>query len=96
MSPIARTKSSSPETEKLTLRNYGEFTHREISTKPPRDCMDNEIPIIDVSRMDGELEGRIALSAEILLAAETSGFFYIKNHGIKEDIINDALKQTKE
>lgn len=78
--------------ELLTL-NGPEF--RRVSTAPPRPPTENEIPVIDLASIDGTLEERKSIAAKIKAAAENTGFFYIKNHGIPEDLIQSALSQAQ-
>ncbi|CAG7986459.1 unnamed protein product [Penicillium olsonii] len=78
--------------ELLTL-NGPEF--RRVSTAPPRPPTENEIPVIDLSSIDGTLEERKAIASKIRTAAENTGFFYIENHGISEELIQGALSQAK-
>jgi isopenicillin N synthase-like dioxygenase len=68
---------------------------RRVSTAPPRAPTDNEIPVIDLSSIDGDLEDRKAIASKIRTAAENTGFFYIKNHGIPEELIQRALSQAQ-
>jgi hypothetical protein len=83
--------------KKLFLRSYEGEICREISTKPPRECTENEVPVVDLSGMFSEdLEARKAVAQSILHAAETSGFFYIKNHGIPEDVTLGAHLKARE
>ncbi|CAG8939664.1 unnamed protein product [Penicillium salamii] len=78
--------------ELLTL-NGPEF--RRVSTAPPRPPTDNEIPVIDLSLIDGTLDERKAIASKIRAAAENTGFFYIENHGIPEELIQSALSQAQ-
>lgn len=84
-----------PRFTKLELRTAYGSVYRDVSTAPPRDCAPTEIPIIDVSGIFGDLEARKALAQTVREAAENTGFFYIKNHGIHENLINAALGQAK-
>jgi isopenicillin N synthase-like dioxygenase len=43
----------------------------------------------------GNLEARKAIAARVRTAAQNTGFFYIENHGIPEELIQDALAQAK-
>ena len=45
--------------------------------------------------MFGDLDARITLAATIVEAAENTGFFYIKNHGISEDLISATYRQAQ-
>ncbi|KAK9849278.1 hypothetical protein MYU51_014503 [Penicillium brevicompactum] len=78
--------------ELLTL-NGPEF--RRVSTAPPRPPTENEIPVIDLSSIDGTFEDRKSIAAQIKAAAENTGFFYIENHGIPEEVIQSALSQAQ-
>ncbi|KAK9799919.1 hypothetical protein SCARD494_01712 [Seiridium cardinale] len=69
---------------------------RQVSTAAPRPPTADEMPLIDLSSIDGDLEARKALALKIKAAAENTGFFYIHNHGIPERLIQDALDQMKQ
>lgn len=73
--------------ELLTLHGP-EF--RRVSTAPPRLPTEDEIPIIDLSSIDDGVEARKAIASHVRSAAENTGFFYIKNHGISEELISRA------
>lgn len=61
---------------------------------PPRDCTPEEIPVIDLTPLfSPELADRKALALQLNLVCRNTGFFYIKNHGISQDIIANAKKQ---
>lgn len=50
------------------------------------------IPTIDLAKLDSPvLEDRKAIARGIYDACHTCGFFYIKNHGIPEDIISETF-----
>ncbi|KOC12643.1 hypothetical protein AFLA70_130g002651 [Aspergillus flavus AF70] len=68
---------------------------RRVSTAPPRLPTDDEIPIIDLAPIDGTLDERKALASRIKAASENTGFFYIRNHGIPEELIQNSLSQAK-
>ncbi|KAJ5382716.1 Oxoglutarate/iron-dependent dioxygenase [Penicillium concentricum] len=78
--------------ELLTLSG-SEF--RRVSTAPPRLPTEDEIPIIDLASIDRDLEARKIIASKVRVAAENTGFFYIKNHGISEELIQKALSQAK-
>ncbi len=69
--------------------------HRRVSTAPPRPATLDEIPIIDLRGMKIGSEEKAHIAAAIRAAATDSGFFYIKNHGIPQDVIESALRQAK-
>ncbi|KAL5360561.1 Clavaminate synthase-like protein [Aspergillus floccosus] len=78
--------------ELLTLKGP---EYRRVSTAPPRLPTDDEIPIIDLATINGTLEERKTLATQVGAAAENTGFFYIRNHGISEELIDSALHQAK-
>ncbi|EXJ72836.1 uncharacterized protein A1O5_03984 [Cladophialophora psammophila CBS 110553] len=81
---------------KLELRTAYGPVYRNVSTNPPRDARSDEIPLIDLSPIyDDDLEARQALARTIRHAAENTGFFYIRNHGIPEAVIQAALDASR-
>jgi hypothetical protein len=81
-------------TTQIKLRTPYGPVFRDVLDTPPRDCTVAEIPIIDLTPLSSQNEGeRRALAAEVRAAAVNNGFFYIKNHGIEERVIEDAKKQ---
>ena len=82
-----------PQTKVLKLRSGGEYT---VSTAAARDCTPEEIPIIDLQGVADSKEKRESIARQIKAAAETSGFFYIKNHGIPQDVIQKAHGQVSQ
>jgi hypothetical protein len=86
--------AAKPSTTKLELRTAYGSVYRDVLNTPPRDCTSEEIPIIDLSCLNSErLDDRKSLAQEIKKAAVNTGFFYIKNHGIEEDVIQNAKRQ---
>jgi isopenicillin N synthase-like dioxygenase len=83
-----------PAFRKLELVTAYGPVYRDVSTSPPRLATEEEIPIIDLSGMYGDVSARTALAEEFKKAATTSGFFYIKNHGISEEVIDNAKRQA--
>ena len=69
--------------------------YRKVATTPPRKPTAEEIPIIDLSNLDGDFASRAAIAAKVKAAAENTGFFYVKNHGIPESIISGAMDRVK-
>ncbi|KAJ4366941.1 hypothetical protein N0V83_007471 [Neocucurbitaria cava] len=92
---LSTTNETLPAFTKLELRTAYGPVYRDVATTPPRECLPEEIPVIDVSRMFGDLKQRKSLATEIRAAAENTGFFYIKNHGIDEATIQTAHEQAK-
>lgn len=81
------TTTTYTQVELLTLQGP-EF--RRVSTAPPRPSTEDEIPIIDLSTIDDGPTAREAIASQVRAAAENTGFFYIKNHGISPELIQRA------
>jgi isopenicillin N synthase-like dioxygenase len=88
------TKPAKPGYTTLELRTAYGPVYRDVSTSPPRECKADEIPLIDISGIYGDVAARKELATLIKQAAERTGFFYILNHGIDAAVIQDALKQA--
>lgn len=89
------TELEQPSFVKLQLRTAYGPVYRDVSTNPPRECRSDEIPLIDISAIYGDLEARKDLAQKIKDAAENTGFFYIQNHGIPEAVIQGAMDASK-
>lgn len=87
------TTTSSHSTLQLLTLNGPEY--RRVSTAPPRVPSVDEIPVINLSQLEGDLGARKELAQKVKLAAENTGFFYICNHGIPDELIQGALHQAK-
>ncbi|KAL2202657.1 Clavaminate synthase-like protein [Sarocladium strictum] len=68
---------------------------RRVRSGKPRSPTLDEMPIIDLSSMHGDETARKMLAAQIRAAAENTGFFYVRNHGIPQNLIQQALEQVK-
>ncbi|TFK54683.1 2OG-Fe(II) oxygenase superfamily protein [Heliocybe sulcata] len=88
------TATIEPGFHKLELRTAYGPVYRTVSTAPPRECTAQEVPIIDLQGIYGDLDERRKVAAQIKKAANEIGFFYIKNHGIGEDVIDAARRQA--
>jgi len=83
-----------PPFTQLELRSAYGPVYRQVSTALPRDARDSEIPVIDISDIYGDFDARSRLAKTIKAAAVGTGFFYIKNHGISQNIIENAQKHA--
>jgi hypothetical protein len=83
-----------PGFSKLELMTARGPVYRLISAASPRDATLEEIPVIDIAGIYGDLKARQKLAGEIREACQGYGFFYIKNHGIDEKIINNAQEKA--
>ncbi|TIA32774.1 Clavaminate synthase-like protein [Aureobasidium pullulans] len=79
---------------KLQLRTAYGPVFRDVLINPPRLATAEEIPVIDFADLYGDAEARLRFSQKIKHAATAYGFFYAKNHGIDETVIEKARKQA--
>ncbi|MAI12273.1 MAG: hypothetical protein CBD27_11690 [Rhodospirillaceae bacterium TMED167] len=64
-----------------------------MSVKPVRHANPEEIPVIDISDLDaGNRDARAGVSADIVSAAENTGFFYVVNHGVSGALVENLLR----
>lgn len=84
-----------PSVTKLQLRTAYGPVYRDVLPTAPREARADEIPVIDISGIYGDLEDRKALAKQIKHAAENTGFFYIKNHAIPNAATENALNAAK-
>ncbi|OHW98351.1 2OG-Fe oxygenase family protein [Colletotrichum incanum] len=87
--------TTAPESYKLELMSAYGTVYRDVLRTPPRDCDASEVPVLDLSNIRGTESERRALAITIRDAAENTGFFYIKNHGIPKATIDAAFKQAQ-
>lgn len=83
------------ETYKLELMSAYGPVYRDVLKKAPRDCDSSEVPTIDLAHINGTEDQRRALAKSFRDAAENTGFFYIKNHGVTREKTEAALTQAK-
>lgn len=66
-----------------------------LAYTPPKTVHD--IPVIDLSEsFTSNLEKKKSVAWEIHKACRTTGFFYIKNHGVPVEIVNTQLKISRD
>ncbi|KAJ4417038.1 hypothetical protein N0V82_006392 [Gnomoniopsis sp. IMI 355080] len=71
-----------------------EATYRKVAETPGTSF--SSIPTIDLAEIDSpSLEARKAIARSIYRACHDCGFFYIKNHGIPEEIISETFDLLK-
>ncbi|CAG8959412.1 hypothetical protein HYFRA_00001310 [Hymenoscyphus fraxineus] len=90
MPPSPKTK-----TTKLELRTALGRVYRDVLTTPPRDCTEEEIPVISLAPLfleDDDLgkEAKRKLAKRIRNAAVETGFFYVRDHGIPMEVVERA------
>ena len=97
MSTTITTTPVETETEsftKLELVTAQGPVYRQVSSKPPRDARPDEVPIIDLTALYGDLAARTELAHQIGAACRNYGFFYIKKHGIPKHRITKAREEA--
>ncbi|GAA5886997.1 hypothetical protein JCM16303_003084 [Sporobolomyces ruberrimus] len=68
---------------------------RLVSTDVEAKAFD-QLPVIDLSRLSSDkFEDRKALAEEIQRASIDIGFFYISNHGIPQEVVDEAFEQGR-
>ncbi|KAI9731233.1 MAG: hypothetical protein M1834_005426 [Cirrosporium novae-zelandiae] len=81
----------------LRLTSADGPVYRSVKRVPLRDARPDEVPLIDVSGMfSNSLVERQAVATQIHAAATTSGFFYVKNHGVPSSLIEAAHRSSLE
>lgn len=74
----------------MYFHSGSEVTYRKVADTPSTSF--NSIPTIDLAEIDSPfLEARKAIAKSIYEACHGCGFFYIKNHGISEEIISETF-----
>jgi len=56
---------------------------------------DVTIPVIDISKLDGNPQEVAELVSEVRFAAHNVGFFYIKGHSIPKSVTDNILKKAR-
>ncbi|KAI0023052.1 2og-Fe oxygenase family protein [Xylariomycetidae sp. FL0641] len=70
-----------------------EATYRQVAERP---SSFTEIPTIDISEIDSpSIEVRKAIAKQIYEACHSCGFFYVKNHGVPETVLQETFQVLK-
>ncbi|KAL3417532.1 2OG-Fe(II) oxygenase [Phlyctema vagabunda] len=81
--------------EYVYFHSGSEATYRKVVPKDQQTSF-TSIPTIDIARIDDpSLEVRKQIAREIFQACSTCGFFYVKNHGIPDELIRDTFEVIK-
>lgn len=91
MSSTAVTEA--PASYKLELHTAYGPVFRDVLNTEPRDATEAEVPIVDLAGLFSSAERRKAIAQAVRSAGTNMGFFYIKNHGINEQVIRNAKSQ---
>ncbi|PZO74102.1 MAG: 2-oxobutyrate oxidase [Mesorhizobium amorphae] len=54
-----------------------------------------ELPVLDLSLLDGDREARHAFLAELAKASREVGFFYLTGHGVEPALVDGVLKASR-
>ncbi|RDW73481.1 hypothetical protein BP6252_07388 [Coleophoma cylindrospora] len=98
LQPVVAHEANSQESGKdeyVYFHSGSEATYRKVVPKDQATSF-TSIPVIDIGEIDNpSLEIRKGIAKEIYDACSTCGFFYIKNHGIPEELIQDTFEVIK-
>lgn len=76
----------------MYFHSGSEATFRKVSEKPSGFT---SIPTIDLTGLDGSPVMRQRIARDIYNACHECGFFYIKNHGIPDQVITETFELLK-
>jgi len=77
-------------------KSSGSFGTTTIHSEDVVDRLSNEIPIIDISPIfNPSISSRLAVAAQLRAACITTGFFYVRNHGIPQALIDGVFEWGK-
>ena len=82
-----------PTSSKIELSTAYGPVYRTVLNTEPRDATDEEVPVVDLSGLFESFESRQKIADAVRRAGTNMGFFYIKNHGVDEEIIMKAKTQ---
>lgn len=83
------------QSEKVYFHAGSQPTFRKVAKHGAQTSF-TSIPIIDISNIDSPLlEARKQIAREIHDACSTCGFFYLKNHGLSEDLLEETFHVIK-
>ena len=87
------TVTEAPATYKLELHTAYGPVFRDVLNTEPRDATEEEVPIVDLAGLSSSVESRKEIAQAVRSAGTNMGFFYIKNHGIDDQVIAKAKSQ---
>lgn len=87
------TVTEAPTSYKLELHTAYGPVFRDVLNTEPRDATEAEVPIVDLAGLFNSAEKRKEIAQAIRSAGTNMGFFYIKNHGVDEQVIGKAKSQ---
>jgi hypothetical protein len=87
------TVTEAPKSYKLELHTAYGPVFRDVLHTEPRDATEEEVPVVDLDGLFSSAESRKEIAQAVRSAGTNMGFFYIKNHGIDEQVISKAKSQ---
>jgi hypothetical protein len=87
------TVTEAPKSYKLELHTAYGPVFRDVLNTEPRDATDEEVPVVDLDGLFSSTESRKKIAQAVRSAGTNMGFFYIKNHGIDEQVMAKAKSQ---
>ncbi|KAL1653081.1 hypothetical protein SLS61_004327 [Didymella pomorum] len=73
----------------------GDFGYQVACTQPAEAAPSVTCALKVGDALDGDLDARKRIAQHVRNAAQNTGFFYVQNHGIDHELIEDALTQAK-
>jgi isopenicillin N synthase-like dioxygenase len=67
-----------------------------MATLAAKTITSDSLPVIDIAGLAGDFAARRAVAREIGDACRDTGFFYIRNHGVPQPLIDAALASARE
>jgi isopenicillin N synthase-like dioxygenase len=81
--------------EYVYFHSGSEATYRKVVAKDKATSF-TSIPTIDISEIDSpSLDVRKGIAKEIYNACSSCGFFYVKNHGLSEELVKETFEVLK-
>lgn len=86
-----------PEPEYVLFSHDGSWGHkREVLRGERAKSTFEEIPVVDMTgSFSDDVNVRLKVAKEIATACEQVGFFYIKNHGIPQELMDETMEAAR-
>jgi len=81
--------------EYVFFHGGGTASYRKVEKKLNSEQESAIIPTIDISAIDGMIEERKKIAEQIYDASSTSGFFYLTNHGVPDELLAETFDLMK-
>lgn len=89
--------ATDPEPEYVEFSHDGSWGHkREVLKGERAKPTFEEIPLVDMAgAFSDDFESRLRVAKDIAHACENVGFFYIKNHGVPHELMDETMESAK-